>query len=183
MAKCINCKTNFEQYQFNNKFCRKIDCQIEKWQWIKQQQQSKQKKEWKERKSKLKESVKTHKDYLNDLQKIFNTFIRIRDKKLGCVSCGKPFNNKYDAGHFYSVGSSCSVRFNELNVNGQCVRCNRDLHGNIHAYTERLPLKIGIDSFNELKRLRNVYNKYTINELKDLKKVYKQKIKDLESKI
>ena len=49
MAKCINCKTNFEQYQFNNKFCRKIDCQIEKWQWIKQQQQSKQKKEWKER--------------------------------------------------------------------------------------------------------------------------------------
>lgn len=40
----------------------------------------------KKEKSILKEKLKTHKDYLSELQKIFNTYIRERDLNLGCIS-------------------------------------------------------------------------------------------------
>ena len=30
MPRCLECKTKFEQYQFNNKFCKQLDCQVAK---------------------------------------------------------------------------------------------------------------------------------------------------------
>lgn len=181
MKKCKNCQSKFNPKLFNQKYCLKDDCISVMTKEAIQKANEKKKKEWNKRKSKLKESVKTHKDYLRDLQIVFNKFIRLRDKDKGCISCGKELKGKSDAGHFYSVGSSPSVRFNELNVHGQCVYCNQHLHGNIHAYTELLPQRIGVPMFQQLKRLRNESNKYTIEELKELKEHYKNKIKYLES--
>ena len=49
----------------------------------------------------MRKDLKTHKDYIQILQKLFfNTFIRLRDKHQPCISCGKPLEGKYDAGHF-----------------------------------------------------------------------------------
>ena len=179
MARCKECKDKFEPKYFLQKFCmNKTECITAHVNYSKDVQSKK----WKTKKKALKENLKTHKDYLKELQTVFNTFIRVRDKDKGCISCGKPLIKKYDAGHFYSVGSSPELRFNENNVHGQCVYCNQHLHANIHAYTERLPLRIGEYTFKELKSLRGVSNKLTIKELIDLKQVYKNKIKDLESK-
>ena len=48
--------------------------------------------------------------------------IRLRDKHQPCISCGKPLEGKYDAGHFFQQQNNRS-RFNEDNVHGQCVHC------------------------------------------------------------
>ena len=106
-----------------------------------------------------------------------NKYIRKRDEGKGCVSCESATFT--DAGHFYSVGSTPSLRFNKDNVHGQCVYCNQHRHANIHAYAERLPLRIGKESFDKLKSLKNGITKYDNTELVELKEHYKQKIKAL----
>ena len=54
-----------------------------------------------------------------------------------CVSCktGKAEN----AGHFYHG----LLDFDEENINGQCVRCNKWLHGNLAPYSHYLLKKLG----------------------------------------
>lgn len=140
-------------------------------------------KQWREEKKVLREKLKTHKDYLNDLQKVFNTFIRQRDKFKGCISCGKSLTiNKFDAGHFYSVGGNPSLRFNEDNCHGQCVACNQHQHGNLLEYAERLPKRIGQERFELLKSKKNSITKYSIDELRAKIVHYKMQIKILSEK-
>jgi protein-arginine kinase activator protein McsA len=130
-------------------------------------------KEKKERKIQI-EKLKTHKDHLNELQKIFNTYIRERDKLKGCISCGAEFKSKFDAGHFFSVGAYPNLRFNLDNVHGQCVHCNQHKHGNISEYSIRLPERIGIKKFENLKVSRNIVTKLSIPEIEVLKIKYKE---------
>jgi hypothetical protein len=127
-----------------------------------------------------KKALLTHKDYLGLLQKVFNTWVRMRDKDKPCVSCGVDMKNrKGDASHFYSVGSTPSLRFNELNVHLACVPCNQYNHGNLHEYAERLPLRIGKEAFESLKDERFSTLKLSIDEIKEKIKEYKLKIKEL----
>ena len=78
----------------------------------------------------------------------FHKFIRNRDNDLPCISCGK--YTTLQAGHFYSAGNNPSVRFNELNVHGQCKRCNYFLSGNLLPYRENLIKKIGKENFDKI---------------------------------
>ena len=103
-----------------------------------------QRKETKE----LKTALKTHSEWLRDLQKVFNTYIRERDKGKPCISCDRPLANKFDAGHFFSVGAYPNIRFNEDNTNGQCVHCNQHKHGNVSEYAIRLPYRIGQERYD-----------------------------------
>ena len=68
-------------------------------------------------------------------QKVFNAWIRKRDSKLGCISCQAQVTQ---AGHYYSQGHHSALRFNEVNTNGQCTRCNCFLHGNLINYRHGL---------------------------------------------
>ena len=61
------------------------------------------------------EKLKTHSDYVQELQKVFNEFIRLRDSKLPCISCGT-MTGKMNAGHYRSAGGNPELRFNEMNV-------------------------------------------------------------------
>lgn len=131
--------------------------------------------------SEMKKSLLTHKDYLKMLQVVFNSYIRERDKGKGCISCGTPLVNKFDAGHYFSVGGNASLRFDEDNVFGQCVFCNQHKHGNLIEYGERLPLRIGKVAFEQLKARRNDVNKLSIPELIELTKEYKFKLKELKN--
>lgn len=133
--------------------------------------------------SEIRKSLLTHKEYLKMLQVTFNTYIRVRDERKGCISCGTSLlNRKHDAGHFYSVGGYPNVRFDEMNVHGQCVPCNQHKHSNTHEYSERLPLRIGATEFELLKdRARSVVSKLSIPEIKDLIITYKLKIKQLKT--
>lgn len=172
---CRSCKVSFEPLYHNgiikSRYC--IKCLVKK---------GKQK-QWKEKKKELKEKLKTHSDWLNEFQEVFNKYIRLRDKGKPCISCGKPYGTFTEsAGHYFSVGSSPSLRFNEDNVHLQCwFNCNKNKHGNIAEYTPHLIEKIGKERYDRLLRLRNDTLKLTIPEIQEKIKEYRLKIKQLES--
>ena len=126
-----------------------------------------------------KEGLLTHKDYIQLLQKVVNTFIRLRDKDQNCISCDITLQGKkYDAGHFYPTTYQV-LRFHEDNIHAQCVRCNRDLHGNQVEYLPRLEDKIGVDKLQWLHAHRHDRLDMSIPEIKEMIKEYKKKIVEL----
>jgi len=137
------------------------------------------KKVWKAEKQKMIDKARTRTEWLNLAQVVFNTYIRLRDKDKGCITCGKPFRDKFDAGHFFSVGSYPALRFNEDNVQGQCVACNQHGHGMQSEYFIQLPKRIGLDRFNYLLEQRKSVIKLSELEIKELIEKYKKKIKEL----
>jgi len=63
-----------------------------------------------------------------------------------CVTCGKVFHyTKMNAGHFVHGTPSHGYQYDyiEENINPQCVRCNKWLHGNLIQYTTFIALKHG----------------------------------------
>ena len=108
---------------------------------------------------------------LKKAQIVFNRFIRERDKDKGCISCGSQVT---EAGHYYSQGHHSALRFNEVNVNGQCTRCNCFLHGNLIQYRNGL-----ISRYSEVEIIlldsigtRNPLRKYQRHELEFIIKHY-----------
>lgn len=99
-------------------------------------------------------SVKTLKP---KLRKQFNLFIRLRDLKKGCISCGRRYAEicgAWQAGHWYpSSICSPSLDFHEMNLHGQCAYCNLN-EGNRQGYREGLIKRYGMDWFNKLEILR-----------------------------
>jgi hypothetical protein len=77
----------------------------------------------------------------------FNHFIRERDREKGCISCG---GRVQQAGHFYSAGQHPELRYNEDNVQGQCLRCNYFLSGNLNEYRKHLEQRIGVERVKKL---------------------------------
>jgi hypothetical protein len=97
MKKCKNCKVGFEPIRFNQKYCLEEPC-------IKVWVNSQKEKEWKTRKHEIKEKLQTVQELTKLAQTYFNSFIRNRDRTKGCISCGSQLGQKFDAGHYYSMG-------------------------------------------------------------------------------
>jgi hypothetical protein len=170
MPRCKNCKEKFEPIRFNHKYCLKDEC-------IRAFVAEVKEKTWKETKTRMKTELKTTQDWLKEAQIVFNKYINLRDKGLPCVSCGKPIKGRVNASHFWNANNHHNVRFDEDNVHSSCITCNQFLSGNLLEYRTRLCVKIGQKRFDELEAKRHVTKKWTIEELKELIKEYKQKIK------
>lgn len=134
----------------------------------------------KERKSdrERKQAMKTRQQWLKEAQAAFNSFIRARDEKEPCISCGRFHDGAYDAGHYRSVGAQPALRFDETNVHKQCVPCNQHKAGNIVEYRIRLIKKIG-QSAVELLEIEHAPAKYNIEDAQRVKEIYKAKLKAL----
>lgn len=132
---------------------------------------------WRKEKSELKTKLKTHSEWLKELQKVFNSYIRKRDLNQPCISCERPLINKFDAGHFFTVGAYPNLRFNEDNVHGQCVYCNQHKHGNINEYAIGIVKRIGTERYEKLLSDRNKPLNLSTEEIKEKIEYYKIKIK------
>ncbi len=173
MARCKHCKTTFTPKHFNQKNCMVTDeCVGAFLSDLTKANNTKWRKEKKERSERL----KTRSEWMQDLQDVFNTFIRTRDKDKPCISCGT-FTGKMNAGHYKSVGGSPELRFNELNVHKQCEYCNTHLSANLIEYRIGLVKRIGVDIVEFLERKDHAPLKLTVEEIKEQIKVYKEKIK------
>jgi hypothetical protein len=175
MKKCKNCKAGFEPIKFNQKYCLDPEC-------IKVWIEATKLKEWKKRKTEIKEKLQTVQELTKLAQTYFNSYIRNRDRNKGCISCGSPLGQKFDASHYYSAGGHCNVRFDEDNVHASCVYCNQWLHGNLLNYQIGLVKRIGERIF-ELNEKAHQTRKFTREELKDIISIYKEKIKFSESEL
>jgi hypothetical protein len=127
-----------------------------------------------ERRAKL----KTRGDWLREAQMAFNAFIRERDRDLPCVSCGGGNDIKQNAGHYRSVGSCPSLRFEESQVWKQCERCNSHLSGNLILYRQELLRRVGPEKLEWIEG-PHAPKKYTIEQIKQIKAIYKERLKKL----
>ena len=125
-----------------------------------------------------KEKLKTRSDWLREAQTEFNKYIRLRDRDRPCISCGRHHNGQYHAGHYRSVGACPELRFNENNCQKQCQPCNNHLSGNIVEYRLNLINRIGQQAVDDLES-HHPPRKYTIDEIKELKRHYRAMAKEL----
>ena len=99
-------------------------------------------------------------DAIRRLDTICSKVVRITGSTNGrnsCYTCGRylPWKD-LDCGHFISR-RFISTRFDLNNMRPQCRHCNRDLHGNLDVYRQKLTLELGEDRIAELHR--KTYNK------------------------
>ena len=161
----------FRPYNTLHKYCWKDECRTT---WI----ETEKAKQWEKRKRQVKEELQTIQDLVKIAQQVFNAYIRKRDEGNKCISCYR-VPVKKNAGHFYSSGGHWSVRFDERNVHLQCEHCNTFLSGNLINYRENLIKKLGYDEFERLSSEAMKTRNFTKDELKEIIKTYKQKIKEL----
>ncbi len=183
MPRCKECKTKFEAYEFNGKFCKEIDCQVKKAMVLLDKKKTMDKKDWNKEKKVRKDALKTREDYFQDALVMFNSFIRARDKNNPCISCDKPAGQyRLTSGHFYPQGTYRNIALDERNAHGQCwFNCNKNKSGNLHEYRPRLINKIGIKIVEQLDiDAQQKVGKQSIEELKEIKNFYRLKIKALE---
>jgi len=173
--KCLECKEKFTPQQSSQVVCSPY-CSV---QYIKKKNRKEATKKWNEEKKVLKEKLMTKSDYLNIAQKVFNTFIRMRDKGLPCISCNAE-NYTSSCGHYYSSGNHKNVTFNEDNCHAQCwYNCNSNLSGNLIEYRKGLIQRIGLERLEQLDNIAKLEKKFTIDEIKEIIKIYKKKIAEL----
>jgi hypothetical protein len=143
-----------------------------------------ERKRFRERKAKLNDTVPY---WTKKAQVEFNKYIRLRDKKLPCVSCGKPASEDtfltgsgWDCGHYRSTGACPELRFCELNAAKQCVKCNQFKSGNVVEYRIELARRIGTAQLEWLEGPHEA-KRYRVDELKGIHAKYKAKCKELEN--
>lgn len=182
ICKYSQCKKPFtpNPFRFNQQTCDNIICALG---YSKEKIAQKETKAWNAEKKVIKAKMMSKEDHLQDLQKnYFNPFIRLRDKGKPCISCKTPVSNKWDAGHWWPAGNYSYLRFHEDNVHSQCsFNCNRSKHGNVGEYRINLIERIGLERVLWLEENRHKELDLTVDEIKALKEVYKQKIKELKT--
>jgi hypothetical protein len=130
------------------------------------------------------ESLKTIPQLIKEAQVEFNKFIRTRDEREPCISCGKPpgdlsgLHAGRDAGHYRSTGAAAHLRFDERNCHAQCVKCNQHLSGNAVQYRIGLLARIGLDAVEALEA-DNEPVKWDRDTLRQIKVIYRAKTRAL----
>lgn len=125
-----------------------------------------------------KEGLKTLSDHLREAQQAFNAYIRERDRGQPCISCGRYHAGQKHAGHYLSVGARPNLRFDEQNVNLQCMPCNVHLSGNLINYRIGLIDKIGQDAVDRLESDHEP-RRYRIEDVKAIKSEYRKKLREI----
>ena len=132
-----------------------------------------------------KKRVSREPNYVADMDKVFQYYIRLRDVMPGgygrCISCGKikPFNH-LQAGHFFGR-AHFSTRWHEDNVNAECEWDNCWNGEHLLTYKENLIKKIGKQRFKLLEVTKNQSRKWSDFEIKAMIKHYSEKIIQLAS--
>ncbi len=115
------------------------------------------------------------KNLIKELDTVFSQFIRLRYAKneiAECVTCGKKDHwKKLQAGHFMSR-SNYSTRWDENNVQVQCVGCNVYKSGEQYKYS----LYLGNNLSEELYIKSKQIVKFADVELIDMIEDYKEKV-------
>lgn len=178
--KCIICKGLFiPSYTSAQRVCS-LECAKEAGSRKTEKDAAKQKSVERKQLKEAKLNIKPRSKWLAEAQAVFNKYIRLRDAKDPCISCGRHHTGQYHAGHYRSVGANPELRFNELNCHKQCSSCNTHLSGNLIEYRINLIRKIGLASVMEIESKHNPL-KLTIDDIKEIKRHYQHKCRELEN--
>jgi len=183
MANCKHFKTKFTQKYINCRFCLETEECISAFLLFKKEKEEskrqKANKDFQIVERKYNDDKKLTAALLNTKTQV-HAYVRERDKGKPCISCNKPYQSDFEAGHHYSANSFLTLKFNLDNIFGQCLYCNRHLESNFDNYALNLPKRIGQERYNKLvelagidKQFQKVWNlenlKEIRNEIKKLK--------------
>ena len=170
--KCLGCGCQFQPFSSLAKACSP-SCALKVARMERERKEARAQAE-------ARESVKTRRELLAEVQHAFNAWVRARDYGKPCVSCGHPDNGtrQRHAGHYRSVGAHPALRFEPANVHAQCVKCNNYQSGNLVAYREELVRRIGLDRVEWLES-HHEPRKYTEDDLRAMKKNYRKMARQL----
>jgi hypothetical protein len=104
-------------------------------------------------------------------------YVRLRDESLGCITCKAPVS--YEEGQAGHLWHGANMDFLHANINKQCVRCNKFLHGNTGVYVLEVDKKWGSGTAERLLAEKNVMRKYSREELEDIKQNLENRIAQL----
>lgn len=184
LPKCKYHKEKFiPKYPFQ-KFCLSDNECIKAFnEFVKAEKEKQRVKQWQKEKKVIKESLKTKRDYEKELQIQINTIVRLIDKGSFCHSTKKPLNDKFDAGHVFSVGGNPTIRFNLFNIYAQSVYANQYLSGDQINFLAVLSDVYGIEHKEYVLTLKRLYNliKLTQEDLKEKIKIARQIVKELQN--
>ena len=123
----------------------------------------------------------SRKTLITKLDRVFSEYIRRRKAKndiAECVTCGKKDHWKsLQAGHFMSR-KHYSTRWDERNVEVQCVSCNVYRYGEQYKFSKFL----GDELADELLALSRETRKFSNFELEEMIEQYCERIERLEKK-
>jgi len=111
--------------------------------------------------------------------KIFSKYIRARDAGI-CFTCGIKKEPKQQQNGHYVSRSHNNTRFDEENCHCQCMQCNIFKSGNMDEYALKLQRKYGKGILEKLNKKKQIHKSWTEQELMDLIKTYKNKLKQYE---
>lgn len=98
---------------------------------------------------------------LKEFEKVFNTYIRLRDKGKPCISCGE--YNELQAGHYFAVSGYKALGFDEDNVHGEGACCNVFNESHLILYGINLIKKIGASDYSDLVQRAELYKAGKLN--------------------
>ena len=127
------------------------------------------------------ESMKSIARLIQEARVPFQKWIRQRDINDGCISCSSLNVKLWHAGHYFKAEIYRGLIFNEMNVNKQCEKCNTYGGGNESGYRIGLVNKYGSKAVKELESIadKNRTFDYTRDNIKEIKKKYQLKLKEL----
>ena len=119
---------------------------------------------------------------LKKLDSVFSKFIRLRDSDdngiCRCITCKTPhYWSQMDNGH-YIKRQHLALRFNEINCNAQCRKCNWLGQGEDALYKDAIIEKYGLQAYNKLLIYKNNYTKLSQFDVDTLEIYYKEKVKE-----
>lgn len=125
---------------------------------------------------------KTRAQLVKELDTIFSRYVRKRDADeygyCSCITCGRQHlwshGNQMNAGHFMSRGKY-GTRWEEKNVNAQCVACNKWQAGRQFEHGIAIDLKYGPGTADWLLIQSNLKGP-SVHEIKELIEVYSAKL-------
>ena len=180
--KCKTCIKKFEPRGSTLEVCCSIPCAI-----LYARTRAGEKHKTKARRAEVREyrqQTKTRGQLTKEAQIAFNRYIRARDERQPCISCGVYALNQvnyFDAGHYRSLGSCPELRFEPMNCHKQCKKCNQHLSGNIVEYRAGLKDRIGIHSITWLEGPHEAKH-YSSHQLIEIRKVYRIMENELHAK-
>ena len=119
-----------------------------------------------------------------ELDRVFSEFIRKRDADLDgyitCVSCKKKVHWKDSNCCHFVDRQHMATRYDETNCNAGCVQCNAwDKGFHIFEYQKFLDKKYGPGTSENLMKMRHFTIKFSVAELEEKIKLYKQVNKEI----
>lgn len=120
---------------------------------------------------------------IQELQTVFNEYIRERDKGSPCISCRAPYFS--DCGHLFKVSIRPAMRFHPGAAHGQCRECNSMHDGNYEAFCKGIADRYGAEYLTEViqeaNNSRKTQHKWSRTELEEMILFFKNEIKKLKT--